>query len=73
MGHIGAKREALGHADPYALSILHEAWDYHRPERIAGWIKEKNRAVRAMCLRLGMEQDGRMDLPDPVLMFGWRP
>lgn len=72
IGHIGVKREALGAVDAPALAILRHVWAAEQPERIGGWIKESNRAMRALCLRLGMKLDGRLDMPDPVLLFGWR-
>lgn len=72
IGHIGVRREALGLADGPARAILRHVWKIHAPHRIAGWVKESNRAARALCLRLGMELDGRLPLPEPVLMYGWR-
>ena len=69
IGHIGTTRASV---DAAALAILRHVWTEEQPDRIAGWIKESNRAARAMCLRLGMELDGRLALPEPVLMFGWR-
>jgi hypothetical protein len=69
IGHIGTKRPGV---DAAALAILRHVWAEEQPDRIAGWIKESNRAARAMCLRLGMELDGRLPLAEPVLVFGWR-
>lgn len=71
--HIGVKPEAWGKTEQPTLRLFHEAWADHAPERIIGWVNENNRALRAFCLRIGMVQDGRLPLPEPVLMFGWSP
>ena len=72
MVHIGAKPEAWGCVDSIGTRLLHEIWDTEKPDRITAWFKESNRAVRALCLRIGMTFDGRLDLPEPVLIYGWR-
>lgn len=73
MGHIGVNPSGWGALDASALAVLQEAWDEYQPDRIIGWVKESNRAMRALCLRLGFEIDGRLPLPEPVICYGWRP
>lgn len=71
MVHVGALPSAWGRADEPAKAILRAAWDYYRPARIVAWMKESNRAVLAFAKRTGFTVDGRMDLPEPVIMQGW--
>lgn len=73
MGHIGVKLEAWGRVDADALAILSEVWGDYRPQRIAGWVMERNRPMASLARRLGFELDGRLPLAEPVLCFGWRP
>lgn len=73
MGHIGVKPDAWG-ATVYPMrEILGAAWASESPERIVGWVSDDNRAMQALCRRVGMEIDGRLPLPQPVTLFGWRP
>lgn len=73
MGHIAALPSAWGRVTEPGLALLHEAWAAEQPERIVGWVKERNRAMCALCARLGMKIDGRLPLAEPVILYGWRP
>lgn len=70
--HIGVKPEAWGRIDAETLGLLTEVWREYQPDRIVAWIKESNRAACALARRVGFELDGRMALPAPVALFGWR-
>lgn len=72
MGHIGVKPHAWGHVTADARAVLGEAWAAENPERIAGWVKDSNRPMQALCRRLGMEIDGHLPLAEPVTLYGWR-
>lgn len=72
MAHYGVKPEALGRTVAPAKAILSAFWEEKKPARIIGWTKENNRAALAFARRLGFTVDGRMDLPEPVIMQGWR-
>ena len=72
VGHIGVKPGAWGGLDYDAHEVLHEAWAAMKPQLITGWIKADNRAMRALCLRIGMMECGRFGMPAPVLIFQWR-
>jgi RimJ/RimL family protein N-acetyltransferase len=72
MAHYGVKPEAWGHAIAPAKAILTAFWNEKQPARVIGWTKESNRAALAFARRLGFTVDGRMDLPEPVIMQGWR-
>jgi hypothetical protein len=71
-GHFGVLREAWGAAVEPAREILHSVWVTYRPTRIVGWMIETNRAGLAFVRRLGFVVDGRMPLPEPVIMMGWK-
>lgn len=72
-GHILVKPEAWGGVDFHARAILTEFCAAVDAARIAGWVPEKNRAMLALCRRLGFETDGRLPIDEPVVMLGWRP
>lgn len=73
MGHFGVVPGAWGYAIAPAKAVLNEAWDIFQPVRIIGWTKENNRAALAFTRQLGFTQDGRLELPEPVIMQGWSP
>lgn len=73
MGHVAVMPSAWGRTTEPGRALLLEAWETEKPERIVGWVKESNRAMRAFCARLGMEVDGRLPLAEPVILYGWRP
>ena len=73
MGHLAAKPGAWGKCDQDALAILRGFSAEVNAARIIGWVKESNRAVLALCRRIGFETDGRLPLADPVMMIGWTP
>lgn len=72
MGHLGAMPETWGSVTRSAEAILREAWAAESPDRIAGWVKDSNKPMQALCRRLGMEIDGRLPLAEPVTLYGWR-
>jgi RimJ/RimL family protein N-acetyltransferase len=72
MAHHGVKPEVWGHATAPAKAILTAFWQEKQPALIVGWTKESNRAALAFARRLGFTVHGRMDLPEPVIMQGWR-
>jgi len=73
IGHILVKPEAWGNATNPARLILTDFAAETQALRIVGWVPECNRAMLALCRRLGFETDGRLPLPEPVVMVGWRP
>lgn len=73
MVHVAALPSAWGSTTDPTRALLQEAWDSEHPARISGWVKKSNRAVQALCRRVGMEIDGRLPLADPVILYGWRP
>lgn len=73
MGHIGVLPQSWGQVEPAAMAILRDFYEEQQPDRIIGWVKERNRAMLALCRRLGFEIDGRLPLSEPVVMLGWRP
>lgn len=73
MGHLGVIPDMWGGTIRPAKTVLAEAWADQEPARIVGWIKQENRAACRWVERLGFTLDGQLPLPDPVLMFGWRP
>lgn len=73
MVHLGAKPEAWGGVTIPARELLAEIWATESPERIAGWVKDNNRPMAALCRRLAMKIDGRLPLAVPVTLYGWRP
>lgn len=73
MGHIGVLPQAWGQVDEAAARIVADFAAEQNAARIVGWVKESNRAMLAMCRRIGFEIDGRLPLDEPVAMLGWRP
>ncbi len=74
MAHYAAKPEGWGFLVPHARRILDAFWREKEPARIVGWTEAKNRAAVAFARRIGFTEDGRMALPDGVvIMSGWRP
>ena len=73
MVHLAAHPSAWGRTTEPTRALLHEAWAEEGPDRITAWMKESNRAVQALCRRVGMEIDGRFPLAEPVVLYGWRP
>lgn len=73
MAHIGVVPEAWGRVTEPCKSLLIEAASDLRAVRFVTWFSERNRAVAALCRRIGAELDGRLPLADPLLMYGWRP
>lgn len=73
VGHIGVLPTAWGHVDGPAGQILRDFAAEVGAERILAVFPERNRAVAAMCRRLGFETDGRLPLAEPVLIMGWTP
>lgn len=71
--HLGVKPEAWGKATEAARAVLTEVWHAEKPTRIIAWNLESNRAIQAFCRRIGAKLDGRLELPDPVMMYGWSP
>lgn len=73
MGHIGVMPQAWGQIEAPARRIMTGFFEEQEATRIIGWVKENNRAMLALCRRLGFETDGQLPLPEPVVLLGWRP
>lgn len=73
MVHIGAMPQAWGRLDGDVKAILQDFAKEENAARLTAWVKESNRAVLALCRRIGWEIDGRLPLAEPVAMLGWRP
>ena len=73
MAHVGALPGAWGRAVEPARTILRAMAEEYRPELVIGLIRERNRAALAFARRCGFEQDGRLRLPEPVIVMGWTP
>ena len=71
MAHIGVEPRAWGHVTQPCKALLAEAMADLGAERFVTWIDENNRAVVALCRRIGAELDGRLPLASPILMYGW--
>lgn len=73
MAHIGVEPRAWGHVTAPCKALLAEAMADLGADRILMWFPENNRAVAALCRRIGAELDGRLPLASPFLMYGWGP
>lgn len=72
MGHLGVKAAGWGATLEPARAVLAEAWETYAPDRIVGWVKESNRSTCRWTERLGFTVDGRLPLPEPYVLYGWR-
>lgn len=73
MVHLAAMPWAWGATTEPVIGLMREAWAAECPERLCGWVREENRAIQALCRRVGMQIDGRLPLAQPVILYGWRP
>ena len=73
MVHVGVKPEAWGRTVEPAKAILNEAWQHFAPGRVIAFVNQSNRATCKFAERIGFETDGRMAMPDPVMIYGWSP
>lgn len=73
MGHIAVKPTGWGRSDQDVTAILQSFAAEMNAVRIIGWVRESNRAMLALCRRIGFEIDGRLPLAEPVIMIGWEP
>jgi hypothetical protein len=71
MGHIAVKPTGWGRSDQDVTAILQGFATETGAARIIGWVRESNRAMLALCRRVGFEIDGRLPLAEPVVMIGW--
>lgn len=71
MAHIGVEPRTWGKVVGPCKALLAEVMADLNAVRIVTWFPENNRAVAALCRRIGAELDGRLPLATPVLMYGW--
>lgn len=72
MVHIGVIPSAWGSVTGPARELMAEAWADLKMQRIVAWAPDTNRAVAALCKRIGFEIDGRLPLARPLTLYGWR-
>lgn len=74
MVHYGVLPAEWGNLDKPGRELLEFFWAERKPVLITGWTLEKNRLAVAFAKRCGFRENGRMTVPEGVvIMQEWRP
>lgn len=69
--HLGVKRDRGLSLVPSCRRIMSEFSELFRPQVVMAWVDDENKAIQALMMRLGFEQQD--NLTPGIAAWKWRP